>query len=59
MNYAPIARIILRYVIGVLLGMDAEGIIAANPDLVTLVAVGLGAAVEAFYAWAKKKGWPT
>jgi hypothetical protein len=59
MDYAPIARIILRYVVGVLLGMDADGIIAANPDLITIVAVALGAAVESFYAWAKKKGWAT
>lgn len=59
MNYTPTARIIIRYVVGVVIGADAESIMELNPDLITFVATGIGLVVEAFYAYAKRKGWPT
>ncbi len=61
MDYAPIARIVLRYVIGAaFMGSDEIGAqLSADPDLVMAVAVAVGAAVEAAYAFAKRKGWAT
>jgi hypothetical protein len=60
-DYAPIARIILRYVIGaVFMGSDQIGAqFAADPDAVMVAAVAVGAVVEAAYAIAKRKGWAT
>lgn len=59
MDYAPIARIVLRYVIGAVVGMAQGNMLAADPDLVTVVALGIGAGVELAYAIAKRKGWAT
>jgi len=59
MNYAPIARIVLRYIIGGVIGAAQGDMLAADPDMVTLVALALGAAVEGAYAIAKRKGWTT
>lgn len=59
MNYAPIARIIVRYIVGLVVGADAADIMAGDPDIVTLVAAGIGLATEAVYAIAKQKGWAT
>ncbi len=59
MNYAPFARITIRYIVGAIIGMDAGATIAGDPDMVTVVALGIGAAVEAAYALAKRKGWAT
>lgn len=61
MNYAPLARIILRYVIGGLaMGSVTVGEqLAADPDLVLYGSLALGAVVEGVYALAKRKGWPT
>lgn len=65
---APLARVILRYVAGALLGagvsVGAAGyVLADDPDLVMLVSIGLsfliGAASEGFYYLAKKYGWRT
>lgn len=57
--YAPIARILIRYAVGLVIGMDAAGVLAGDPEIVTMVATGIGAAVEAVYAIAKRKGWAT
>ena len=59
MNYAPIVRILFRYLIGgVFMGSQAVGNqLAADPDLVAAAAIGMGALVEASYAFAKRKGW--
>ena len=59
MNYAPIARIILRYLVGAaFMGSAALGEqLAADPDLVSMGAVGIAAVVEGAYAMAVKKGW--
>ena len=57
MDYAPIARIIIRYVVGLVIGADAADIAAGDPDLVTVVAAGVGIAVEVVYGVAKRRGW--
>jgi preprotein translocase subunit Sec61beta len=61
MTYAPLARIILRYIAGAgIMGSQALGNqLAADPDLVLYLSLGLAAAVEAAYAFAKKKGGAT
>lgn len=59
MNYGPIARIILRYGVGAVIGMAQAELMAADPDLVTVVALAVGAFVEGAYAIAKRKGWAT
>ncbi|OOY15059.1 hypothetical protein [Thioclava sp. DLFJ4-1] len=58
-QYAPIARIALRYVIGGIIGAAQADMLAGDPDLVTVLAMAIGALVEALYAIAKKKGWAT
>ena len=61
MDYAPLSRIILRYIVGAgIMGSSQIGNqIAADPDLVFYGALLIGAAVEAFYAWSKKTGGKT
>lgn len=59
MNYAPFARIALRYGVGAVIGMAQAEALAADPDIVTAAALAIGAAVEAAYIWAKRKGWAT
>jgi hypothetical protein len=59
MDFAPIARIVLRYIIGGIIGAAQGDMLAADPDVVTVVALGIGAAVEVVYAVAKRKGWAT
>ena len=59
MDWAPFARIIIRYIVGAVIGMDAGDTLAGDPDVVTIVALGIGAAVEVLYAAAKRKGWAT
>lgn len=59
MHFAPLARIALRYVIGAVLGSELGNILAVDPDVVSIVVVGTGLAIEAVYALAKKKGWAT
>ena len=58
-NWAPVARIVLRYVVGGVIGLAQGNMLAADPDVVTLVAAGIGVAVEAAYTIAKRKGWTT
>lgn len=59
MDYAPWARIILRYLVGAtFMGSESIGAqLSANPDLVMIVAAGIGLAVEAFYVAARRYGW--
>jgi hypothetical protein len=59
MDWAPLARIIIRYVVGVIIGADAESVLEGNPQVVTLVAMAIGLVVEGLYAAAKRKGWAT
>jgi hypothetical protein len=57
MDYAPIARIIVRYIVGLIIGADAAGVMAADPDVITMGAIAIGGLVEVLYALAKKKEW--
>lgn len=66
MKYAPLARIVLRYLSGVSfggaalaswLGVDPEAFL--DPDLVMIVATSIGAMIEGIYILAKKRGWAT
>lgn len=59
MDYAPIARIILRYAVGAVVGAAQGNLLAGDPDVVTAAALIIGATVEAVYAIAKRKGWAT
>lgn len=59
MNYAPIARILIRYGVGLVIGADAADLLAGDPDVVTVFAVVLGGGVEVAYNFAKRKGWAT
>jgi len=55
--YGPIARILIRYGVGLVLGANVADIAVGNPDLVTVVAGAVGAVNEAAYTIAKRKGW--
>jgi hypothetical protein len=55
--YGPLARIFIRYGVGLVLGANAADLATGNPDLVTVVAGAIGAANEAIYTIAKRKGW--
>jgi hypothetical protein len=59
MDFGPIARIILRYGIGYFAGSEAGEMLALDQDAVLMLSLGLGAAVEGVYAFAKRKGWAT
>lgn len=59
MNYAPIARIVIRYGVGAVVGLAQGQMLAADPDIVTIVALLIGASVELAYTVAKRKGWST
>lgn len=59
MEYAPVARILIRYGVGIIVGLDAADTMAGDPELVTVVAMVIGALVEAVYTAAKRKGWAT
>lgn len=60
-NLGPLARIILRYGVGAcIMGSATIGhTLAADPDLVLYTSLALGAATEACYALAKRRGWTT
>ena len=59
MNLAPLARIVLRYIVGAVVGMETGSILAGDPDVVLYVALGLGLLVEVVYGFAKRRGWAT
>jgi len=56
--YAPIVRILLRYGIGVLAGWQVGDTLAADSDVVDIIAAGFAVAAavvtERWYAYAKK-----
>ena len=56
---APVIRIVLRYGVGAVIGMEIGGMLAGDPDIVMLLAAGVGAATEAAYVFAKRRGWTT
>lgn len=59
MDFGPLSRIILRYGIGYFAGSEAGDMLAMDADAVNMLALAMGAAVEGFYAFAKKRGWAT
>ena len=59
MDFAPYARILIRYVVGAMAGADSAALMTGDPDVVTIVALGIGALVEVLYGIAKRKGWAT
>lgn len=59
MDYAPLARIIVRYAVGAVVGADAAGVLVGDADVITIVALGIGFVVEVLYGIAKAKGWRT
>ena len=54
-----IARIIIRYGVGAVMGLAYGNQLAADPDLVMALATVIGIATEGVYALAKRKGWTT
>lgn len=60
-NYAPYARVILRYLVGgAVVGSVAAGDkLAADPDLVLALAAAISFAVELAYMRARRTGGPT
>lgn len=52
-----IARIFLRYGVGLVIGMKAGEALAGDPDVVLIIAAGIGATTEYAYRLAKRKGW--
>lgn len=64
MDYAPIARIVLRYIVGAgvmygLIGADTGEYLAVDPDLTLALSSAIGVIVEGVYALARRKGWAT
>jgi hypothetical protein len=59
MTYGVFARILLRYVGGLIVGMEMADWMAGDPDLVLFVGVALAAGVEIAYGLAKRRGWAT
>lgn len=59
MNFGPLARIVLRYGVGYFAGSQIGEALAMDQDIVLIVALGMGAAIEGAYALAKRKGWAT
>ena len=56
---AAIARIIIRYGVGLVAGLAYGEQLAADPDIVMALAALVGVATEGAYALAKKRGWTT
>lgn len=56
---APFARIVLRYGVGLIAGMAIGDQLAADPDVVLVVAAGIGAGIEGAYVLARNRGWAT
>ena len=63
MTWAPLARIILRYLAGLAVGYGFfapdDAALFEDPEMVALVGTGIGVVVEAVYALAVKRGWAT
>ena len=60
MNWAPIARIIIRYVSGAIatagyLSPELAAQISTDQDVIMMVGLGLGALSEIWYTWAKTR----
>ena len=58
-NWAPVARILLRYGVGFAIGRGLGEELALDPDVVLLTSLAIGGVVEILYTVAKRKGWTT
>lgn len=58
-NWGPVARIILRYGVGYFAGSATGEALALDPDIVLILSLAIGFAVEGAYTLAKKRGWAT
>jgi hypothetical protein len=62
-DYAPIARIAARYIIGTVAGAAVSDAILNDPDLLNMLTMAISTAaayaVEKIYAIAKARGWAT
>lgn len=59
---AVIIRIVLRYLSGALIAagwLAPEYDLSLDPELISMIGVGIAAATEAAYAYAKRRGWTT
>ena len=56
MQFAPLARIALRYGVGFILGSEAGEALALDQDVVMYLALAIAAGTGTLYALAKKKG---
>ena len=59
----PLARIVLRYLSGALVAFgwfapEQASQFVNDPDVLVLVAAGVGALIEAWYVFARKHGGP-
>ena len=59
MDYMPIARIILRYGVGLVIGSAQADMLAADADVATVIALAVGGMVEVGYAIAERRGGAT
>lgn len=63
MDWAPVARIAARYLIGTIAGAAASDAVLNDPDLLNMLTMGISAAgawaVEKIYTIAKNRGWAT
>ena len=63
MMYAPVVRIVLRYVVGALVGTQVADTLASDKDVVDVLAAGLavacGVTTEYWYRHAKKHNGET
>lgn len=59
MDLFPVARITLRYGVGLFIGMAQGEMLAADPDIVTIAALAIGGLVEVGYMIAKRRGGAT
>lgn len=58
-DIAPWVRIAIRIAGGYFLGTDTGDMLAADPDVVNAVIMGIMAINEAWYMMAKRVGWRT
>lgn len=59
MNWAPIARILLRYGVGYFAGRQVGETLSLDADVVMIVSIGIGCVIEGAYVLAKRRGWAT
>lgn len=63
MEYQPFVRIFLRYAVGAIATMETGEILASDPDVVSIVTLGIslfvGAVTEFWYRRSKKSGGAT